>query len=257
MGGAGSDIANGLAVLAGTVYMVGQSATWSSGKTDMTFLAVDPAAETVLWATSMGGAGDDIAVAIAANTADGSLYALGYGDTPALSAGSIDVYVIRYGTDGTLAYLATLGGSNPDYGVDIAVFGNKVFVTGQSGSPGMSSGFQDIFVAAMDKDTSSTLWVRYIGTPSFNEYSASLSVMPDGSLYLLGQIQANGFTNGGTDLLIAQLSLSGDQVLLEYLGSSMNEEPVSLVFSGQRATVLANTNSVGLKNQGGMDWLVF
>ena len=37
----------------------------------------------------------------------------------------------------------------------------------------------------------------------------------------------------------------------------MNEEPVSLVFSGQRGTVLANTNSVGFKNQGGMDWLVF
>lgn len=70
MGGAGSDIANGLAVLAGTVYIVGQSATWTSGKTDMAFLAVDPTAETVLWATSMGGAGDDIAMAIAANTAD-------------------------------------------------------------------------------------------------------------------------------------------------------------------------------------------
>ena len=52
----------------------------------------------------------------------------------------------------------------------------------------MSSGFQDIFVAAMQKDSMATLWIRYIGTPSFNEYSASLSVMADGSLYLLGQI---------------------------------------------------------------------
>jgi len=116
MGGAGSDIANGIAVLGGTVYMVGQSATWSSGKTDMVFISVNPAAEPVAvnWAASLGGAGDDIAVAIAGNSADNSLYALGYGDTPALSSGSFDVYVIRYATDGTLTYLVTLGGSNTD-----------------------------------------------------------------------------------------------------------------------------------------------
>jgi hypothetical protein len=55
----------------------------------------------------------------------------------------------------------------------------------------------------MEMDSMTTNWIRYIGTPSFNEYASSLSVMPDGSLYLLGQINANGFTNGGTDLLIA------------------------------------------------------
>jgi len=67
----------------------------------MFFISVDSGDGTKKWAASLGAAGDDIAVAIAGNSADTSLYAVGYGDSPSLSAGSFDVYVVRYSADGT------------------------------------------------------------------------------------------------------------------------------------------------------------
>jgi len=58
-----------------------------------------------------------------------------------------------------------------------------------------------------DKESLSTLWVRYIGTSSFDEFGKSLNIMPDGTIWALGQISANGFSNGNADLLIMSLDL--------------------------------------------------
>ncbi len=100
-----------------------------------------------------------------------------------------------------MSYIVNFGGRNPDFGTDLKVFGNKLFVIGHSQSSELSSGFLDIFVAACDKDTASTLWVRTLGTPSFNEYSSSLTVLSDGTLFMLGSISANGYTKGNIDIL--------------------------------------------------------
>ena len=53
-----------------------------------------------------------------------------------------------------------------------------------------------------------------------------------------------------------QLSLTGEQKLVEYLGSSMNDKPAALVYSNQKAKLFATTNSIQFQNQGGMDWLL-
>lgn len=68
----------------------------------------------------------------------------------------------------------------------MAIFGSNVYIIGSSQSSGLSNGFLDLFVLSVDKDTVTTNWVRYIGSASFNEYGTSLSVMSDGSVYILG-----------------------------------------------------------------------
>ena len=151
MGWSGNDIANGIAVQGGNVFIVGQSSSpgWTSSKTDMVFIRIDSSEIHIDWANSLGGPGDDIAVAVVADSVD--LYSIGYGDSGTLSLGSFDVIITQYSSDGTLKSVMTLGGTSPDYGVDICVFGTTILVTGHSMSSGLTSGFSDIFVAAIEK----------------------------------------------------------------------------------------------------------
>jgi Beta-propeller repeat len=90
------------------------------------------------------------------------------------------------------------------------IYGQMLIIMGHSQSSELSQGFLDIFIATGNKDNPvETMWVRYIGTPSFNEYAYSLTLSPEGNIYALGQIQASGFTNGNTDFLIMSLTLGG------------------------------------------------
>jgi hypothetical protein len=142
------------------------------------------------------------------NTSDEKLYVLGQGYSTELTAGTIDLFILRVtASSGDLDYMVSFGGTNPDFGADMKLMGSKLVVAGHSQSSTLSSGFLDIFVAVCDKDDAKTLWVRTIGTPSFNEYAYSLSLSADGVVYLLGQISANGLTNGNNDLLFAGLNL--------------------------------------------------
>lgn len=94
--------------------------------------------------------------------------------------------MVRLDSSGNLNYIYNFGGTNPDYAQDMKLYGSKVLVMGYSQSSGLSNGFLDIFVVCADKDTLAVDWVKYIGTPSFNEYAKGFSVMNDGSLYMVG-----------------------------------------------------------------------
>jgi hypothetical protein len=112
------------------------------------------------------------------------------------------------------------------------------------------SGFLDIFIASCHKDTLATYWVRYLGTSSFNEYSYTLQVLQDGTIFALGQISANGFTNGNLDLLLMSLTIEGDTKFIENIGGSIVDSPGGMIYSSttQKATIFGNTNSLSFKN---------
>lgn len=110
-----------------------------------------------------------------------------------------------------------------------------------------------------DKDSLTTLWVKYLGTASFNEYAYSLTVTPDGSIFALGQISANGFTNGNNDLLLMSLSVaSGQTRFVQNLGASIADNPGGIIYNSinEKVNIFGNTNSIAFKNQGGLDWFI-
>ena len=84
-------------------------------------------------------------------------------------------------------------------------------------------------------------------------------MMPDGSLYLLGSIQANGFSNGNLDLFVMQLTLAGETKFVEYIGAGNIETPGDIVYNFlvEKAYVFGYTESSAFKSQGGSDWFVF
>jgi hypothetical protein len=52
--------------------------------------------------------------------------------------------------------------------------------------------------------------------------------------------------------------MNGDQQLVEYLGSTIVDQPAAIVYdeSSEKATLFVNTNSIAFENQGGLDWMV-
>lgn len=85
--------------------------------------------------------------------ADGFLYALGQGYSTEYTFGTIDLFLVRYTPIGRLDYMVNFGGTNPDFGTDMKLFGSSLIVAGHSQSSTLSSGFLDIFVAAFNKDS--------------------------------------------------------------------------------------------------------
>ena len=114
----------------------------------------------------------------------------------------------------------------------------------------MSQGYTDIFLVSFDKDTpTSTYWVKYIGTSS-HEYGNALTILKDGSVFALGQIKANGYTNGDTDMLLMKLDINGNTLAVEYLGGTSGEQGEALVWNGVagKVAVFASTKSTSYKN---------
>ena len=124
----------------GFVYIAGESYSpgWSTAKTDMTFIQIDPVAEQVVWAYSLGGSGDDQALVVKGCSSDSKLYALGQGYSVEYTYGTIDIFITRFQSDGTLDYMTNFGGTNPDFGMDLNFFGNRLFVIGHSMSSDLS-----------------------------------------------------------------------------------------------------------------------
>jgi hypothetical protein len=115
----------------------------------------------------------------------------------------------------------------------------------------LTSGFLDIFILSVSKSNPvSTVFVKYIGTPSFSEYSKGLSTLPDGGVLLIGQISANGYTNGNNDILMAQLDKDGKTKYVEYMGGTIIEQPGDIIYNtvSKEVNVFLNSNTVAFSN---------
>ena len=133
-----------------------------------------------------GGSGEDSAIAVVADN-DGWIYSLGNGYSVEFTAGTIDCFLVRYSQSGTMDYLMSFGGRNPDFAADMKIKDTSVIILGHSQSSELSQGFLDIFIAAAYKhDPSVNFWSRYIGTPSFSEYAYSLAVSQEGYIFAMG-----------------------------------------------------------------------
>lgn len=157
----------------------------------------------------IGGSGDD---AIMALCVDGSsnLYATGYysgtaymdfgGTTTLTSAGGKDIFVCKYsGT--TLTWDKSSGGTNDDQSVDIAFYGNYVYIGGgvgagtdnfAGGTYSMTVGTgNDGYLAACDLTTGNTSWLAPLSPPTGattdgNDMVQNIAVDGHGYVYATG-----------------------------------------------------------------------
>jgi hypothetical protein len=261
LGGSSNDQGFGIAVDAdGSAYVTGNTISSNfpvssapaqptrAGVTDAFVAKLDPAGALV-YATFLGGSGDDAGNAVAVDAA-GNAYVAGTTTStnfPVRAAfqptlrGSSDAFVAKLDPSGSLLVYSTYLGSNTEdtaNGVALDAAGNA-YVTGSTASPafpnnaavtclGTKRTGNDAFVARLDASGSTLGYCRFIGGAGI-DVGQGVAADATGNVWLVGVTTSNDLgvqaalqpTFGGrTDGFVGRLDRNGAVVYLTYLGGS-------------------------------------
>jgi hypothetical protein len=155
-----------------------------------------------------------------------------YQSTP---TGVPDVTIAKYGDNGVLKWSTYYGGSDPDFGWDLAVDGpGNIYVTGQTQSSDFpvsgaqqsaSGGGGDGFLIKFSEG-GSRLWATYIGGSDFDEGDA-VDVNASGAIAVAGITRSGNFPlqnaqqnarSGSSDPFITMYNASGTRQWATYYG---------------------------------------
>ncbi len=249
-GGTSNDVANGVAVdgsgnivvtgyFSGTVDFGGGPLV--SGSNSDVFVAKYSASGSYLWSGHFGGTTmSDSAMATAvAVDGSGNIVVAGYfygsanfGGGLLSSAGSSDIFVVKYTAAGTHLWSRRFGGTSNDVANGVAVDGSgNIVVTGYfngmvdfGGGPLVSGGGYDIFLAKYSA-SGSYLWSDNFGGTS-NDVANSVAVDGSGNIvvtgYFNGMVDFGGgplVSSGGADIFLAKYSAAGAHIWSKQFGS--------------------------------------
>lgn len=144
------------------------------------------------------------------------------------STGSQDVFVAKYGKDGTFKWVKQLGvATKITTGFAIAVdsSGNS-YVTGYTNADldgvgtGTLTGTSDVFVAKYNTD-GTLLWVKQLGVAGVGAYARSIAVDPAGNCYVTGNTDGGLYGNiqaGSTDVFVLKYNTTGTIQWVKQMG---------------------------------------
>src|ERR1035438_3520593 len=230
LGGAGNDVANGIAVdAAGEAYVVGYTDSTNfptrspiyanaGGQGDAFVAKLTPAGDSLVFSTYLGGSLVDIATAVALDST-GNVYVTGAtlsanfpvtgGAFQTLNQGSYDAFVTKMVSQGaSILYSTYVGGEGSDQSSSIAVDANGVaYIAGftysshfplQSPLQSGTHGGQEAFAAAVGPTGSSLVWSTYLGGAA-DDQATGIAVDGSGGVYIVGATSSSGFpTASGT-----------------------------------------------------------
>jgi hypothetical protein len=265
IGGAGDDFATGIAVDAtGNAYVAGRTSSDQAsflpkvgpgltfnGGTDAFVAKVKADGTGFVYLGYIGGAGDDVANAIAVD-ASGRAYVAGQTTSDEVTFpvktgpdlvfnGGTEAFVAKVKSDGTgLVYSGYIGGTGDDQAHGIAVdSGGNAYVVGETtsdeatfpvrtGPDRVFNGGIDAFVAKVKADGTGLVYAGYIGGTA-DDVARAVRVDAAGSAYVTGFTSSttgfpirNGpdlFNNGGQDAFLAKVKADGTRLLYAgYIG---------------------------------------
>ena len=226
LGGAGTDIAYGVAVDANGAAVTGStsssnfpttvgvySVTNGGGVTDAFVAKVGPAGTTLVYSTYIGGSGEDVGYGVALDSSSNA-YVTGYtksanfpttaGVAQTAIGGDYDAFVTAINPTGTapLVYSTFLGGSDQDYGIGIAVdSGKNAYIVGSTASPNYpftsgvlqtaSGGDYDVMVTKLTP-AGALSYSTFIGG-SGDDYGLAINVDSSGDAYIAGDTASANF----------------------------------------------------------------
>ena len=229
LGGSGSDAGRGIAIdVAGNAYVVGDTTSddfptvgpvqmMVGGEQDAFVAKINADGSALLYATYLGGTGEDTGSDIALDLTDhayvvGTTQSADFPVTPGafqtLFSGEVtnsrDAWIAKVATDGaTLVYASYLGGSARDESHSVAVDANgHAFVTGETSSlqdfpsilaNAIQTGFgggTDAFITQFTPDGSDLLLSSYIGGAG-TDTGNGVTMDAVGNLYLIGQVSSS------------------------------------------------------------------
>lgn len=252
----------------------GQTIGPSRGKEAVVF-RLAPDGHELLWATSLGGRGDDRGMALQV-TPEGHVIVAGVtqsDDFPTTenafdrsASGGVDGFVLGLDGDGsTLLFATLLGGSAEDEIAGLALDDSgritlagttrsRDFPTSSGSYCGEPRGGRDAFVARLDSSGERLLFATRLGGSDDDEARA-LAVDSEGCTYLTGRTLSHDFptTLGaldrercGVDAFVCKLSGGGRSLVYStFLGGSGQDEGMGIAIDGgRRAYVVGWTQSL-------------
>ncbi len=219
LGTAGSESARGVAVDGGDVYVTGRTGEGldgniSAGDADLFLIKYDTAGNKQ-WTRQLGTTVFDSPQSVAAS--GGSIYVTGYtggGLDGNISAGSFDLFLVKYDATGVKQWTRQLGTTAVDETSDVAVnAGGNVYLVGATGGNldgNTSSGGSDLFLIKYDA-AGVKQWTRQLGTSATDE-GLSVALNTGGEIYIVGDTGGNLDGNssaGGVDSFLVKYDSSG------------------------------------------------
>ncbi len=193
-GGTGYEYAFGVAVASDGIYVTGKTNSFGGGSMDA-FLVKFDSIGNQLWNTTWGGTEYDYGRGLAVGS-DG-VYITGY--TYSFGAGNYDALLVKYGSNGTQLWNTTWGGTNHDFGYDMAVASDGVYVAGYTRSFG--AGNYDAFLVKFDSSG------NYVGNTTWggaaSDMGRAMAIASDG-VYITGSTQS--FGQGMEDVFLVKYS---------------------------------------------------
>ncbi|MDI1478385.1 SBBP repeat-containing protein [Polyangium sp. y55x31] len=192
-----------------------------------------------IWSKAMGGDDEQTVQRIAVDS-EGNILLVGYfrgtldlGGGSLVSAGSRDIFAAKLAPDGGHIWSKSFGGPNTQLGRGIAADDEgNVFIAGTiwgsadfGGGPLTSAGWEDMFVAKLDKD-GKHLWSRTFGDQETQE-AWDLATDSEGNVvvtgYALGTVDFGDGPTVGTgmpDAILVKLSANGSTLWSHRFGDS-------------------------------------
>ncbi|MCX6631395.1 MAG: SBBP repeat-containing protein [Candidatus Solibacter sp.] len=283
MGGAGTDVATGVAVgSVGNVYLSGYTNSvafpttagapqrvFGGGSYDAFVAKIDLSSNTLVYSTLLGGPGNDLATAVAVDASGQSCIA-GYTDSANLPvrnavqaalSGFGDAFIACLTPAGTAWNMLTyLGGRSTEQANGIAIDSSGIYVTGSTLSsdfpvpagsvPAAGHGDYDVFVAKLQTGTPRLIYSTLIGG-SGADASNAIAVDSRGQAWVAGftgsvdfpVVGGSGFS-GGFDAWLAGVASDGRTVVFStLLGGPGDDRALALAIGGSAAYLTGLTVS--------------
>jgi hypothetical protein len=260
LGGSGADFVGAMAVdAAGDVYLAGWTESLNfpggsirarQGGVEAFVVKVNLSQNRVVWATYLGGSGDDRALALAVDSA-GSVRVAGFTtsiDFPAVNAmqphsggGAREAFIARLDASGVVMFSTYLGGSGVETAHALALTSNgSTWVAGETNSTnfptasarqGTNAGLSDAFVTLIGP-TGTLISSSYLGAAA-DDRATALSVDSTGAVYVGGTTKSPLFPTlsgvqmshgGGQDAFVTKLNAAGSSIIYStFLGGADRE----------------------------------
>ena len=213
----------------GNVYISGRTRGslegLSAGQNDV-FLQKYNAAGTLLWTNQFGKSQDDHSNSVSVDDL-GNVYISGttYSSLGGTNAGSLDAFISKFNTSGTLLWTKQLGtrGNDQSYAVSVDNLGNAYMTGWTNGTLGRSKyGKYDAFLSKYDT-LGMLCWTMQWGSSS-DDHGYDVLADSLGNVYMTGNTGTNAFLNKYDD--------SGILLWSETLGTNKDDISYSLSTDG-------------------------
>ena len=202
----------------------------------------------------MGTSSEDRANGVATDSS-GNVYVTGYtggGLDGNSSAGSNDLFVVKYNSSGTKQWTQQLGTSSYDYATGVATDSSgNVYLAGYTGGGldgNSSAGSSDLFVVKYNS-SGTKQWTQQLGTSS-GDYAQGVATDSSGNVYVRGNTNGglDGNTSaGGSDFFVVKYNSSGTKQWTKQLGTSSSDHANGV------ATDSSDNVYVAGRTEGGLD----